>query len=181
MHFSRTPLGCPAHGYWRTAMGPTAWRWRFQKARPEGSPISASSSKRPRHRAWCSELSSVVGCAGSTWHPREIPHNSRCQMDTSGIYPHQRMMSSPGTPRRFPAVLSSEAIGGEADILQKSSAYWSDVNDPKRTLPRSKSRSAADPVKVCYPLSRYGRGRARVSIQNDSGLAQGLGDRSGGG
>src|SRR5262249_10075671 len=105
MALSRTRLGCPAHGYWRTAMGPTAWRWRFQKARPEGSPLSASSSKRPRHRAWCSELSSVVGCAGSTWHPREIPNNSRCQVDTSGIYPHQRMMSSPGTPRRFPAVL----------------------------------------------------------------------------
>lgn len=52
---------------------------------PDGSPMSASSSKRPRRRGWCSRSSSAPAGLDSRWRPREIrrPGNESVSRDNS--------------------------------------------------------------------------------------------------
>ena len=65
---------CPVHGCWRTATGRTSTGWWFRRARQDGSTMSASSSRRPRLRAWCRRPLTALARAGPRWPRREIPH-----------------------------------------------------------------------------------------------------------
>jgi hypothetical protein len=77
-----------------------------------------------------------------------------------------------GTKRTCRDKLAMSALRGEADMPRPPAPYQSDAIDPKRTWAGSKSRSAA----VCWRAFdvRWIGSAAPASIQNNSGLPQGL-------
>jgi hypothetical protein len=76
------------------------------------------------------------------------------------------------------AIYCLSAFGGKADIGRRIAPIVSSAYDPERTYAAFKSRSAAVSYRtaLCYRLGRKQGGgwQPSASIQNDSGLAQGL-------
>ena len=86
---------------------------------------------------------------------------------------HESAYGTKRTYRGFPLFVRFRS---KADIDDRAALTASVVDDPKRTKAGLKSRSAAG--SCVLSLVAPGEGLAPTSFQNDSGLTQGLADRS---
>src|SRR5712691_5988479 len=85
-------------------MGLTYRRWLLRKARPHGSPTSASSSKRPKRRGWSSGPSHNPDCVVSKWRLREVPMPKNERVNSGSVRlahpPESRLAPNNGCSKR---------------------------------------------------------------------------------
>ena len=82
------PPSCPARACSRTAMGPISPRWWFRRARPHGSPISASSSRRRKHPEWSSARSIAPASLAIEWRRQPDPDHGAAGRPCSRYHRH---------------------------------------------------------------------------------------------